>query len=50
MAGDDRHLIRIVYCQVGIYKDENVGYCFREGESRGEECPGVGIGVEDYDK
>jgi hypothetical protein len=49
MAGDDGYLIRIVHCQVGIYEDEDVGYCFREGESRGEECPGVGICVEDND-
>ncbi len=33
---------------MGVYEDEEVGDCGGEGESWGEEGPGVGVCVEDY--
>jgi hypothetical protein len=49
MAGDHSYLVRIVHCQVGIYENENVGDCFGEGKSWGEESPCMRIRIEDYD-
>lgn len=49
MASEHSYLVRIVHCQMGVYKNEDVGYGFGEGESCGEESPCVGIRIEDDD-
>lgn len=41
------YLVCIVDCEVGVYEDEDVRYRFREGQSWGEECPGMRVRIED---
>ena len=49
MAGYDRYLVGIIDSQMGVYEDEKVCYSLREGECGKEECPSMGICVEDDD-
>ena len=39
-------LVGIVDGEMCIYEDEEIGNCPREGEGRGEKCPGMRVGVE----
>ena len=50
MAGYDGYLVCVVECQVGVYKDNQVGDGFGEGKLASEEGPGMRIRVEDEDQ
>jgi hypothetical protein len=50
VGGDDCYLIRIIDCEVGVYKYKEVCNSFGERKSRCEESPGMRVCVEDDDK
>jgi hypothetical protein len=50
VAGDDSDFVEVVGCKVGVDEDEEVGDGGGEGEDIGDEGPGLGVCVEDYDE
>lgn len=47
MAGYDGDAVFVLECEVGVYEDEESRDRFGEREGRGEQRPGVRVGVED---
>lgn len=47
MRGYDSYLVRVIYGQMGVDKDEEVRYGGGEGESSGKRVPCYRVGVED---
>ena len=47
VAGYDGNFVGVVEREVGVDEDEEVGNGLGEGERGLEQCPGVGVGVED---